>query len=135
MLLQIVTFIFLPILTFIVLKEIELGTPDIVYIVGISMLGSSVFSVDKMDELRKAYTFTTLLYMTSTVFVVWGFFIFDWYLVLMAMWIGSYYLYFLRRMVWLRLCANGNSGLENVNWDNFYILIGALVTLGGLLTK
>jgi hypothetical protein len=135
MLFQLLIFFSVPILSFIFLKELELDLPDYLYIIGISILGSSIFSVEKMNELKKQYTFTSLLYISSVIFVVWGLFKFDWYLILIPMWIGSYYLYFIRRIIWVRLSLNGSTGLENINWDNFHIPMGFIITIWGLLAK
>lgn len=135
MLIPLIIFFAIPLVSLVLIESLELKTPDYAYITGLSILGSSIFSLDKMDELRQSYTFRSLLYIPSIVFIFWGFFKFDWYLVIFSMWIGSYYLYLSRRIVWLKLYTNGKTGLENIIWDNLFIPVGVIVTLYGLLTK
>jgi hypothetical protein len=113
----------------------DLSSSHYLFLAGISFLGSSVISVGRMDFIKKSLTLTSALYFSSTIFIVWGLYKFGWYLVLLPVWVGSYYFYFLRRIVWIRLYLNGKSGLENINWDNIYIILGITISLIGLLIE
>ncbi|PKO53113.1 MAG: hypothetical protein CVU27_02375 [Betaproteobacteria bacterium HGW-Betaproteobacteria-20] len=116
------------------LGNLELNASDYMYIVGISILGSSIFSMEKMSRSKYVYTLTSLLYISSIVFVIWGFFEFTWFLVLASVWIGSTSIYFIRRIVWIVL-NKAESDLLNLNWDNLYIVIGFVITLWSLVLK
>jgi hypothetical protein len=131
---QIFLFFTISISCFIFIGDLELSTPEYMYIIGISMLGSSMNSAQGISRDKEMYTLTSLLYISSVIFTIWGLFEFDWYLVLISIWVGSYYLYLIRRFVWVFL-YKAESDLLDLNWDNVYIVIGSVVALCALLLK
>lgn len=134
MLIQLLIFIAIPIATLLLFANTETNLGTDLYLIGIAILGSSIYSVERATPIKQACTLTSLLYTSSVALVIWGFFTVEWYWVLLAVWVLSYYLYFIRRIIWLRLYVNGKTGLELLNWDNIYIPIGIILATWGLLT-
>jgi|LakMenEpi03Aug12_release.lakeMendotaPanAssembly.Ray.scaffolds.fasta_scaffold968830_2 hypothetical protein len=114
------------------LTKLNNSFSEYIYSFGLSFLSVCVYKITKMYRVEEFGIFSKVCHWSFIIFAIWGFIRFDWYLPIFSIFILSFPIKSIGRILLLRMWRS-NSGFHHLHWINIFIVIGFIFSLTGLL--